>query len=967
MAAGQLSQCRRPRVRYEKRADIHETFLSLACALTYWQPPQTIRTTGSDRPAALSGSREVPGSTMSGRPFTWSSMPLAVATRLGPYEIVAPIGAGGMGEVYRARDTKLNRDVAIKVLPDLFANDPERLARFRREAQLLASLNHPNIAHIHGLEDSGGVPALVMELVEGEDLAQRLKRGAIPLDEALPVATQIIEALAAAHEQGVIHRDLKPANITIRPDGAIKILDFGLAKALDPLPSSPAAELANSPTLTTPAMLSGVGVILGTAAYMSPEQTKGRAVDKRSDVWAFGCVLYEMLTGRPAFEGNSVSEIVADVLKTEPDWRLLPHDTPASITRLLRRCLQKDAAHRLRDIADASLEIREVGVVDPPSGDGAATARARRRERLAWASAVVVFGLSAVVAIAWALLPKPPPPLVRLEIATPPTTDLASLAISPDGRTITFVATFEGRPQLWLRPLDATTSRPLVGTDDARDPFWSPDSRSIGFFAAGHLKRIDVEGGSPRVLADTVSGALGVGGASWGRDGTILYAPAQTLSSIYRVSSNGGGSTAVTPPVRGGFYSLPQFLPDGRQFMYSVVMSDIAESADHRGIFVSRIDASEPRRLLDADAAWYSAGYLVFVRQGALFAQRFDPVRLSLEGHPWTLADPFVSPTIGTRPAVSTSDAGLIIYRAGSGVRLRQFVWFDRSGAEIAKVGEPIPNGLNPSLSPDGRRVALHAEVDANVDIWLLEPDRGLLNRFTTDPTVEAFPIWSPDGSLIVFNSIRAGGNDLYQKPLDGGAPETLLLGTSEIKQPCDWSPDGRFLLFRSRDRSGPDVDLWALPMAPGSKPFPVVKTKFNETDGQFSPDSQWIAYQSDESGRFEIYVQPFAGPGGRERISTNGGAQVRWRHDGKELFYIALDGRLMAVPVRLMIDSRRVEVGAPAPLFATRIGGAAASQTVLRQQYVVSADGQRFLMSTVPEVTSSTPITVIMNWKPQS
>jgi Tol biopolymer transport system component len=894
-------------------------------------------------------------------------MSLTAGARLGPYEILSLLGSGGMGEVYRAKDTKLGRDVAIKVLPDLFANDPERLARFRREAQMLASLNHPNIAHIHGFEDSSGVHALVMELVEGEDLAQRLKQGAIPLDEALPVATQIIEGLAAAHEQGIIHRDLKPANIKIRSDGTVKILDFGLAKALDPLASSAAdAALANSPTLTTPARLSGVGVILGTAAYMSPEQAKGRLVDKRSDVWAFGCVFYEMLTGRPAFEGNGVSEILAAVLKTEPDWRLLPRDTPASLKRLLRRCLQKEAAHRLHDIADARLEISEVGV-ESPSGDSADTMRARRRERLVWASAVAVLGLSGAVAIAWVLRPKPPPSLMRLEIATPPTTDLPSLAISPDGRTIAFVATFEGRPRLWLRPLDATTARPLVGTDDARDPFWSPDNRSVGFFAAGHLKRIDVDGGSPRVLASTVSGALGVGGASWGRDGTILYAPAQTFSSIYRVSSNGGESIAVTRPVRGGFYSLPQVLPDGAQFMYSVVMSDVAESAGSRGIFVGRIDGAEPRRLLDADAAWYSAGYLLFVRQGALFAQRFDPVRLSLEGRPWTLADPLVSPTIGTRPAVSTSDAGLVIYRAGSGVRLRQFIWFDRSGAEIAKVGEPIPNGLNPSLSPDGRRVALHAEVDANVDIWLLEAGRGLANRFTTDPTVEAFPIWSPDGNLIVFNSIRAGGNDLYQKPVDGSAPETLLLETSEIKQPLDWSADGRFLLYRSRDRSGPDTDLWALPMRPRGKPFPVVKTKFNETDGQFSPDSQWIAYQSDESGRFEIYVQPFLGVGGRTRVSTNGGAQVRWRHDGRELFYIALDGALMAVPLQLRSDSRLVDVGTPVPLFATRIGGAAATQMVLRQQYMVSANGQRFLMSTVPEATSSTPITVILNWKPQS
>jgi Tol biopolymer transport system component len=698
------------------------------------------------------------------------------------------------------------------------------------------------------------------------------------------------------------------------------------------------------------------GVILGTAAYMSPEQANGKAVDRQSDVWSFGSVLYEMLAGRPAFEGETISEIVAAVLKTEPDWTRLPQSTPPSIARLLRRCLYKDRKRRLRDIADAALEFDDAGV-DSDAPASIAQPGARRRERLAWASAVAILGLSAGAAAIWAIRPMPRPPEMRLEISTPPTTDLPSLAISPDGRAIVFAAALDGRPRLWLRPLDAAPARPLAGTDDARLPFWSPDSRSVGFFADGHLKRIDIDAGSVRILANTTDGA----GGSWSRDGTIVYAPANALSQLLRVSSDGGESSRVAL-VDAGQYRYPQFLPDGRRFIVSATgTADALVTGDGRSVIVGDVDGAKPSRLLDAEAAWYSGGHLLFVRQGTLFAQRFDVESLTLSGAPWALTDQLASTS--SRPAVSTSDAGTVIYRAGAGDRLRQLVWIDRSGAEMSKLGDPIGNALNPSLAPDGRRVALNMGVAGNTDIWVFDA-RGVLNRFTTNPAIEAFPVWSPDGRWIAFNSIRGDGNNIYRKPVDNSEEETLLLATAESKQPSDWSPDGRFIMYRSRNRDGADADIWMFPLTGDRKPFAVVNTKFNERHGQFSPDSRWIAYESDESGRFEVYVQPFPGPGGRERISTRGGVQVRWRRDGREIFYVALDGRLMAVPIRVAPERAFVDIGTPVPLFPTHIGGAL--QPVTRQQYAVSADGQQFLMNTVPEETSSTPITVILNWKPK-
>jgi len=882
-----------------------------------------------------------------------SNLALTPGTRLGVYEITAPIGEGGMGQVYRATDTTLGRQVAIKILPDAFASDPERLARFEREAKTLASLNHPHIAAIYGFEKSAGLHALVMELVEGDDLSQRIARGAIPIDETLPIAKQIADALEAAHEQGITHRDLKPANIKVRGDGTVKVLDFGLAKAMEPAGAmSPSASM--SPTITTPAMTQA-GMILGTAAYMSPEQARGKVVDKRSDIWAFGCVLYEMLTGKQAFTGDTITDILGGIVKIDPDWSALPADTPSSIRSLLRRCLQKDRAERLRDAGDVRIAIVDAHSASTQTDGAPLPSISRRRQRVVLLSALAIVSLIAVGVVAWAFRPVPSAPEMRLEITTPPTADSTSLAISPDGQKIVCVATSAGQSTLWLRPLDATSGRALAGTDGASFPFWSPDNQSVGFFADGKLKRVDVDRGSVQILADAPSGR----GGAWNRDGTIIFTPYPGNSAIFRIPATGGTPSALTrtEATKETSHRFPQFLPDGHHFLYYV-----QGTPESHGIYVGDLDGSQARRLLDVDSApvYAASGQLLFVRQGTLFAQAFDAARLELKGNPFSVVERIASAsTAQGSAAVSASLAGPIVYRTASAGGRRQFVWFDRSGKEVGKAGDPVAaNEL--SISPDGRRVALPQLINNDFDIWLLDLGRGVFSRFTFDAAVDVSATWSPDGRRIAWRSNRKGVYDIYEKPAIGPGSEELLLASAQDKNPTDWSPDGRFLLYHNPDpKTGNDI--WALPLDGDRKPFPVVRTNFEEQDGQFSPDGQWIAYVSNESGRFEIYLQPFPGPGGQAQVSTNGGAQVRWRRDGKELFYIALDGRLMAVPIRLAFNTQTIEAGSPIPLFATRVGGALSIP--FRQQYDISPDGQRFLMNTVTEEAAA-PITVILNWK---
>jgi eukaryotic-like serine/threonine-protein kinase len=622
-------------------------------------------------------------------------MTLTTGTKLGTYEIVGPLGAGGMGEVYRARDAKLKREVALKVLPDALSRDGERLQRFQREAEVLASLNHPHIAAIHELAEFGESRFLVLELVEGETLAERLARGPVPIDEALEIASQILLALEAAHDKGIVHRDLKPANIKQTRDGT----DFGLAKVRE---GGDGQSLSSSPTMMTAA----TGIIMGTAAYMSPEQAKGKEVDRRSDVWAFGCVLYELLTGRAVFGGETVGEVLGAIFRAEPDWSRLPAETPESIRRLLRRCLQKDRKLRLRDCGDARIEIE-----DAKTGSRASEVprASRRREWLAWASAAA-FALVAVLAIAWALRPAPPARELRLDIATPPTTDPISLAISPDGQKLVFAATSDGRTGLWVRSLDSASAKPLAGTDYATFPFWSPDSRSVGFFADSKLKRIDVDGGFVQTLATVAAGR----GGAWSPEGVIVFAPTG-VGTIFRIPAAGGEMVAMTQLQRPEQFNhrFPQFLPDGRHFLFYV-----QGTPDAGGVYVGRIDGSETRRLTNADAAavYSSSGHLLFVRQGTLFAQDFAPDRLTLTGSPFRVSERIAVHARSFVAALSASAAGPIVYRTGSSGMQRQFVWLDRSGAELGKVGEPDnAEPTSPSLSPDGRRVAMYRTVNGEL------------------------------------------------------------------------------------------------------------------------------------------------------------------------------------------------------------------------------------------------------------
>jgi Tol biopolymer transport system component len=880
-------------------------------------------------------------------------MPLVSGACLGPYEIVAAIGAGGMGEVYRARDPKLNREVALKILPDTFTADPDRVARFRREAQVLASLNHPNIGHIYGFEDSGARHALVLELVDGQTLADRIALGPIRLDEALSIVRQIADGLEAAHEQGIIHRDLKPANVKLRPDGTVKVLDFGLAKALDPLSSSAAAAaIAKSPTITSPAAITGAGVILGTAAYMSPEQARGQAVDKRTDIWAFGCVLFEMLTCRAAFSGKTVSDTIAAILERPLDWSALPASTPPNVRRLLAHCLEKDPKRRWRDIGDVRVELDDAEGTRP-ARDAVERIATRGPERAAWAALVLVAAAAATFATS-TFRRAPAAAEVRFDVSFPRGTsaDFAQLAISPDGQQLVAAPAFQGRAPLWLRLLGSTSGRTLPGTEGAILPFWSPDGKSIGFFADQKLKRIDVEGETIEVIAD----AKVPRGGAWQADGTILFAP-NAIGPLFRVPATGGRPTIATHLETGqNDHRAPVILPDGRHFLYYA-----RGTPQTRGVYVARLDGSESRRVLDADAAavYAASGYLLFVRQGDLYAQAFDASRLALNGVAFRMAG-----QVSVHPGVSlaslaTSAAGAIAYGTTS-IRRTQFTWFDRSGNRLETVGAPDKTPLaNPALSPDGRKVAFSRDVGGNGDIWLMDM-HGATSRFTSDPGNPSNPIWSSDGRQILFQSGRSGTLDIYSRSFSDSALEQVLVRSpreiQEMKYPSDVSADGRFLLYT---RAIGNYDLWYVALVGDRTPRPFLETTFDERDGQFSPDGKWVAYQSNESGHDEIYLKPFPGPGDRIQVSAGGGQQVRWGHRGAELFYVAADQNMTSVPVTFAADGA-VALGRRVALFRTEFD----TTLRLRQQYVVSADGQRFLINAPTDAIDPPSITLILNWR---
>jgi Tol biopolymer transport system component len=879
-------------------------------------------------------------------------------SRFGAYEVLGLLGRGGMGEVYRVRDSALGRDVALKILPGDVARDPDRTTRFKREAQLLAALNHPNIAAIYGLTESDGLPALVLELVEGPTLDDRLRQQPLTVDAALRVARQIADALAAAHQQGIVHRDLKPANVKVRPDGTVKVLDFGLAKALAADPDvgrGMQSGQSASPTITASAATRR-GMVLGTPAYMSPEQALADRVDRGADIWAFGCVLYEMLTGARAFAGASDSETIAAVIRAEPDWSRLPGTVPAGVHRLLRRCLDKNRDRRLADIRDARLDVDDSLAGDPAAAGPVRVAGTVRGERWIWATAVLLLAVAAVGALLWRRGSAPPPAATRrVEISTPPTIDQVSLALSPDGRHLAFVALTEGRSRLWLRSLESGQVRLLPDTDGAAFPFWSPDSRTIGFFAGEKINRVDIDAGSPKAIGQAVVPA----GGTWSRDGVILH-PMVPDSPIFAVPAAGGGLPAPTPgsiPPRGREpgHRFPQFLPDGRRFLYFVVES--------KGVFLGSLDGPERRRLFDSDAAAVLApAHVLFVRQGSLFAQPFDPVRAELTGEPSRLADGIAVDAVGAA-AVSASAEGTIAFRTGSANQARQFVWVDRGGKQLGSLGDPdAANPTNPALSHDGRYLAFTRSVAGNADVWLYDLDRTLSSRVTTNPLPDITPIWSPDDVEIVFSrpADTTGLFGLFARSRSTGAERRLSVPDNLRAIAMDWSRDGRVMIARDNNRG--HWDIWALQLGPepaSPRASAVAQTAFDERTAQLSPDGRWIAYESNEPGRFEVFVQAFPGPGAKVPVSAGGGSQPRWRSDGAELYYVSPDGQLNAVAVRLPSAGQAIVVGKPFPLFQARIDGAVRGGT--SYEYAVAAGGQRFLLNSYAEPASS-PITLILN-----
>jgi serine/threonine-protein kinase len=863
---------------------------------------------------------------------------LTPGTRLGPYEVVAQIGVGGMGEVYKATDTNLKRAVAIKVLPASVAADADRLARFQREAEVLAALNHPNIAAIYGLERSGTTTALVMELVEGPTLADRIMQGAIPIDEALPIARQIAEALEAAHEQGIIHRDLKPANIKVRPDGTVKVLDFGLAKAMEPAAGS-SPSMSMSPTITTPAMTQA-GMIFGTAAYMSPEQARGKPVDKRSDIWAFGAVLYEMVTGKRAFAGDDVSITLASVLMKEPEWGVLPPDLLSSLRTYLRRCLQKDRRQRAQAIGDVRLALEGAFETAAPQTMVATTSPDVRWTRSAAfrlaAAAAVVASIGAGGGV-W-MLSRPTSeaaaPIARLAMRLPADQrfdDLQNplLAVSPQGTLVAYAAESGGRWQLHMRAIDGVESKALAGTEEATNPFFSPDGQWIGFFAQGKLKKVSVTAGTTVALCEAPTGR----GGSWAGDS--IYFAATVGSGISKVSADGGAPTEVTALDRGKgevSHRWPQVLPGGRVLLFTVWTGP---GADEEQVQVQRLDSGERTVVVQGGGSgrYVASGHVIYARNDELFAVPFGLDSLRASAQASRLGDVVWRGGEGAQYAVS--DNGVIVSMRGSPGRYeRRLVWVGRNGRVEPLAAPPRYYNGNAVISPDGRRAAVDIEAGAG-GVWLYDFSRAVLVPLTTGKGSSQAPRWTADGTRIVYRGTRAGSRNLWWKTVDDTANEERLTRGELTQTPGSWSGDGQWLAYIESDPVT-GSDIWALPSGGDRKPRAVVRTPFFEAYPRLSPDGRWLAYTSNESGRVEVLVQPFPGPGGRTQISTSGGTEPVWAHDGRELFYLKGDA-MMAVEIR---TSPTLTVSASRMLFEGRY--VLSPNTVA--SYDVSADGQRFL-----------------------
>jgi len=873
------------------------------------------------------------------------------------YRIVEKLGQGGMGEVYQAKDQKLGRDVAIKVLPEEFAKDADRVARFQREAKLLASLNHPNIAAIYGLEESGGTNFLVLELVEGETLADQLKRGPIPVEESLKLALQIAEVLEAAREKGVIHRDLKPANIKITPNGKVKVLDFGLAKAF--AGGQADLNLSNSPTLSNAATQQGV--ILGTAAYMSPDQAKGKAVDKRADIWAFGCILYECLTGKRAFEGETVTETLAAILTREPAWDLLPSAVPRPIRFTLRRCLRKDPKLRFHEIADVRIELDEIG---EESGSVSAAIVPRTDRTPRW-PVVFPWLLSCSLAIlvvaelltAWkpqkadhrplmrfSLLMPGSPPLAWFTIQSSVATPNYGLAISPDAGFVVYLADIGAATQLYLRPLDQAAADPIPFTEDASDPFISPDGKWVGFFARGELKKVFLQGGPPKIVCNAVNSR----GGSWGDDGTIVFG--LVSGGLWRVSAEGGTPTQITSldQSRGEIsHRFPRLLPGGKAVIFTI-KTNLIGSFDDAEIAVARLDTGERHILVEGGscAEYAPSGHIVYAHGGSLLAVPFDESRLAVTGSPKPVLGGVTTDPSSGATMFSSSSSGILTYAPGTNRPIEGLlIWRDQQG-RLEQLAETRCYA-DPRLSPNGQQLAVRI-LAANDDVWLYEISRHAFSRLTLGGGNYYAPVWTPDGKRLLYSSDKTGRSNLYWKDADGSGAEQRLTTCDFQQIATSFTPDGKTVVFDQDSPSG-GRDIWTLTMQADEKPCPFVQTPFDEQGGAVSPDGRWLAYVSNDSGRDEVYVQSFPKPARRWTISNGGGKSPVWGTGGNELFY-RNGNKMMLVAV-----TARPPFSATSPRVAFDLPPRVS-------QYDVARDG-RFLMIQNQGQGSVDTLNVIINW----
>ncbi|HEY1249539.1 MAG TPA: protein kinase [Thermoanaerobaculia bacterium] len=878
-------------------------------------------------------------------------MTLATGTKLGPYEILAPIGAGGMGEVYKAKDTRLERTVAVKVLPQHLSSSPEVRQRFEREAKTISQFSHSHICSLYDVGLQGETEYLVMEFLEGETLADRLARGPIPIDQTLKIGIEILGALDAAHKSGIVHRDLKPGNVMLTKSG-VKLLDFGLAK----LATSPVSGVSQATSLPTALQesqpLTTRGTILGTFQYMAPEQLEGGEAEPRSDIFAFGCVLYEMLTGQKAFSGKSQASLIGSIMNSDPaPISSIQPMIPASLDRIVKGCLAKEPEHRWSSAHDVMLQLQWIAEGGSLAGVPApVVARRRNREKLAWGLFAAALLALAALAIGFVRRAPKPAPLVRFDVVPPP--EIATMdvpRISPDGKLLAFDATdMEGKARIWIRPLNSLTAQPLAGTDGGARPFWSPDSRYLGFIADGVMKKVDVTGGPPQKICDAPGGSDG----TWSPEGVILW-DGTGNDPIYRVSAAGGTRAvqiALDAAKKETSVGWPQFLPDGKHYLYLVT----GEKSEDAAYWIGSLDSKEKTKLAPAQTLVQYAppGYLLFVRDRTLVAQPFDASARKITGEAVPLAEKIGTDTVGLA-RFSVSGNGVLAYRTGeTGGRL---LWRDRSGKELDTLGDP-GDYANPTLSPAGDRLAFNLTDASNAkgDIWVRDLARGVNSRFTLGPGNNTRPVWSPDGATIVFASDRGGAFDLYEKATRGAGEEKLLFKNDETKSASGWSKDGKYIVYMSRNPKTV-TDLWALPLFGDKKPIPIAVTPFNEHSPALSPEGRYVAFVSNESGRDEIYVQTFPEPGGKWQVSNGGGGDPSWRGDGKELYYRSPDQKLMAVEIRGGAD---FQAGVPQALFPIRIRPGNP-----RNKYAPSSDGQRFIVAAPLGRDAMSPTTIVLNW----